>query len=418
MTLQEAWPGLAVAVGSGLLIGIDRERRKGSGPQRQAAGIRTFTLAALAGAMAQTQQEPLLVAAGAFAVLLLAAIAYWRSPPDDPGLTSELGLFVTYVIGVLAVRSPALGAACGAAVAALLASREVLHRISTEWLSDREVRDIVTLAALALVVLPLVPNRPMPWLGDMNPRSLAVLVVLILALQGAGHLATRWLGRRWGLAAAGFFSGFVSSTATIATMGAKARAEPDARWPYASAGVMSTAATWVQALVMTAAIAPAAVPLLAPACAVGALTALASGALLLRHAGHEQLEAVKVDSRALRLREALIVAVLLSVVALAVSWAEERFGTSGLYAGVTLAALADAHAPVASTAALFSAGRVEGATLVLCVLLALSSNAASRIVTAGAAGGLKYAGAVGASLTIGTVLAWGTAALTGQIPLP
>lgn len=97
MTLQEAWPGLAVAAGSGLLIGIDRERRKGSGPQRQPAGIRSFTLAALAGAMTQAQGEPLLAAAGALAVLLLAAIAYGRSRSDDPGLTTELGLFATYV---------------------------------------------------------------------------------------------------------------------------------------------------------------------------------------------------------------------------------------------------------------------------------------------------------------------------------
>ncbi len=32
---------LAVALGIGLLIGIDRERRKGIGPDRAAAGIRT-----------------------------------------------------------------------------------------------------------------------------------------------------------------------------------------------------------------------------------------------------------------------------------------------------------------------------------------------------------------------------------------
>ena len=170
MTLQEAWPGLAVAAGSGLLIGLDRERRKGSGPQRQPAGLRSFTLAALAGAMAQSQGESLVVAAGATALLFLAAIANWRSRSDDPGLTTELGLFATYLIGVLAMQSPALGAACGAGVAALLASRDALHRLSTELLSDREALDIVTLAALALVVLPLVPDRAMPWLGGMNTR--------------------------------------------------------------------------------------------------------------------------------------------------------------------------------------------------------------------------------------------------------
>lgn len=414
MELQQAWPGLAVAAGSGLLIGIDRERRKGSGPQRQPAGIRSFTLAALAGAMAQLQQEPLLVAAGALAVLVLAAIAYWRSRSDDPGLTTELALFATYVVGVLAVQSPALGAACGAGVAALLASRDGLHRLSTELLSDREVRDIVTLAALVLVVLPLVPNRPMPWLGEMNPRSLAVLVALILALQGAGHVASRWLGRRVGLAATGFFSGFVSSTATVASMGGKARAEPAARLAYAAAAVMSTAATWVQALLMTAALAPSALVRLAPVCVAGAAGALTIGVLMLRNAEPAGAEAASLQGSALRLREAVIVAVLLSAVALLVSWAQEHYGSSGLYASIAIAALADAHAPVASTAALHAAGRLEGA-LVPCVLIALSSNSVTRMVTARVAGGRAYAFSVSTSLLACAALAWAVAALTGGL---
>jgi len=42
---------LAVALGIGLLIGTERERRKGTGPERSAAGLRTFTLASLTGAV-------------------------------------------------------------------------------------------------------------------------------------------------------------------------------------------------------------------------------------------------------------------------------------------------------------------------------------------------------------------------------
>ena len=57
--------GFGVALGSGLLIGIERERRKGSGPARALAGVRTFTLAALCGALAQSLEQPLLVASGA-----------------------------------------------------------------------------------------------------------------------------------------------------------------------------------------------------------------------------------------------------------------------------------------------------------------------------------------------------------------
>lgn len=51
--------GFAAALGAGLLIGIERERRNGTGPKRALAGVRTFALAALAGAGAQALEQPL-----------------------------------------------------------------------------------------------------------------------------------------------------------------------------------------------------------------------------------------------------------------------------------------------------------------------------------------------------------------------
>ena len=46
---QSSLLGLCVALGCGLLIGIEREQRKGSGPTRSYAGVRSFALAAMLG---------------------------------------------------------------------------------------------------------------------------------------------------------------------------------------------------------------------------------------------------------------------------------------------------------------------------------------------------------------------------------
>lgn len=389
--LPPQWLGLAVALGCGLLIGLERERRKGQGPTRQPAGIRSFALAALAGGLAQALQQPALVFAGALMVIALATVAYLKSRSDDPGLTTEIALFATYLVGVLAVISPALGAACGAGVAILLAARDWLHRLSTQLLSEQEMQDLMLLAALALVMVPLLPARPLPWLGDMQPRSLGLLVVLILALQAIGHVATRWLGPRLGLAASGFFSGFVSSTATVATMGARHRTQPGHPGWYAAAGVMSGAATWLQALVMAVALAPAAGATLAPSALAGAGVALGVGILLLRQARHDPAPQDATDVRPLRLREAAIVAALLAVVAWGVAQAQQHFGATGLYAGIAVAALADAHAPVVSGAALFQAGRIDAPALLASMLLAVGVNTASRCVVAWLSGGPAYA---------------------------
>lgn len=71
--------GLLLALGIGLLVGLERERRKGDGPDRGAAGIRSFALAALLGALAQSLGPSALVVAGAAMVGALAAISHAKS---------------------------------------------------------------------------------------------------------------------------------------------------------------------------------------------------------------------------------------------------------------------------------------------------------------------------------------------------
>jgi uncharacterized membrane protein (DUF4010 family) len=442
--LDPSWIGLAVALGCGLLIGLERERRKHRGPLRQAAGMRSFTLAALAGALAQTLAQPLLVAAGALAVLLLAGVAYARSrfgtlsqaPDADPGLTTELALFVTYLLGVLAVADPPMAAGAGVVVAALLAGREKLHRFATRALSEAELHDALLLAALALVLLPLLPATPLAWLGGLKPRSLIALLVLILLLQALGHVALRLAGPRFGLALAGLFSGFVSSTATVASMGALARRQPAQARSAAAAAMLSTAATWVQALVLLTALSPPAAGHLAGAAVAGMATAVGGALLLLRgqargrpvpaSAGGQAArpvpapaggqaarpvpapaggQAARPDDGPLRLREALLVAAALSVVTLAVSAAEQHLGHSGIYAAAALGALADAHSSVAALGSLHAAARIELATLGTGVLVAIGTNALLRSGVALVAGGTAYGARVALSLAASTTMA-------------
>lgn len=432
--------GLAAALGGGLLIGLERERRKRGterGPGRPPAGIRSFALAALGGGIAQTLQQPLLVALGAALVAVLVGVAYWASrqppppdtppdaPPPDPGLTTELALFVTYLVGVLAVQQPPLGAAAAAVVATLLAARERLHRFATRALSDAEWHDALLLAALVLVLLPLAPATPLPGLAGISPRTLLGLMVLILGLQAAGHVALRLLGPRAGLAGSGAMSGFVSSTATIASMGAKAQAEPALAAACTAGALFSTAATWVQVMLLLGATAPAAALLLAPAAAAGWLVSALSGGWMLRQAGRgggaarlpvaagpKPVTSPPASASApgpLRLREAVLVTLLLAAVAVAVGWAEARFGAAGLLASTALGALADAHAPVAALGALAAAGQVDAAAVRDGTLVAVAANACTRSITAFVAGGRGYGARVALSLLSSTGAAAGLA---------
>jgi uncharacterized membrane protein (DUF4010 family) len=407
--VTESWVGLAVALGVGLLVGVERERRKGRGPQRRAAGLRTFALVTVAGALARTLGPAALVVAGAIAVSAFAAIAYWRSVQGpaatvDPGLTTEIALVVAYLVGVQCAVQPAIGAACGAVLAGLLAARERMHRFATEWLTEHELRDALVLAGVALVVVPLAPAAPLPGLGGLAPRTAALLVLLILGIQAAAHVARRLLGERHALIAAGLLGGFVSSTATIATLGAQARAQP-AAWQrrLAGAATLSAAATWVQALALAAATSAALLSWLAPMALAGAGVAALAGGMGLRHAAGQTPALTASDAREhrpLRLREALLVAALLLGVSIIVGALRQRFGTEGLLAGTAVAALADAHAPMVAAFDLHAQGALSARDALTTLLVASAFNSASRSVVAFASGGRAYGARVAAALAV------------------
>lgn len=404
-SLSAAQTGLVVAFGAGLLIGVERERRKGQGPDRHSAGLRTFLVAALAGAAGQVL-SPVVAAVVLAAVSGLAGLSYWRSRSDDPGLTTELALIATTLIGMLAVSQPEVAAALAVVLAGVLALKTRLHHFATDWLSEAELHDGLLLAALALVLLPLLPAEPIAWLGHLSPRRVLMLVLVILLMQAASHLGQRLLGARAGVPMTGLLGGFVSSTATISALGSQARSgEVPLRLAWCG-GVLSTAATWLQAWLIGGVLAPGHVAEMAGLAMVGAaVPALIGLALWRRQAIGERVQA-RVDGPVLRLKEALQVSALLVVGAMLVQWAHAR-SDAGLLIGVGLAAIADAHAPVAALWGMRDAGGLSANELLHGTLVAISVNAGTRTIAAWAAGGARYAAGIGAALGLSLAVVWG-----------
>ncbi|MFO0124060.1 MAG: DUF4010 domain-containing protein [Inhella sp.] len=379
--------GLAVALGCGLLVGLERERRKGEGPDRDVAGLRTFTVAAMAGVLAAWLAEPWLVAAGLLAVAAVLTATLWRQRQQDPGLTTELALLATYLIGALALDRP-MGAAVAALVlTGLLALRTRLHHFARSVLREEELHDLLLLGAIALLVMPLLPAQPLAWLGGVSARQLGGLVLVLLTLQGLAHVALRLLGSRAGWLASGLLGGLVSSTATVAALGAQARRHGGDVRAHAAAAVMSTAATWLQPVLRLWPLAPVGARAWPPVALAGLLLALTWGWWL---APAQLPEAAPAGRRPLRPREALLLAALLTGVTVAVSAAQHAMGNLGALGGAALAGLADAHAALPSLAGLAHEGRIQASILILGLLLALGANGLTRSVVAFTAGGAAY----------------------------
>jgi hypothetical protein len=163
---------LAVALGIGLLIGAERERRKGEGQSRAPAGIRTFAIGSLAGAISFIVGGQLLLSIVTTGVFALTALGYWRGSAEDPGLTSEIALIVTVLLGGLSVQTPVLAAGLGVTLAILLAARSPLHYFVRSVLTQSEMTDALIFAGATLVILPLLPNRDLGPYGAFNPYKI------------------------------------------------------------------------------------------------------------------------------------------------------------------------------------------------------------------------------------------------------
>ncbi len=377
--------GFAVALGLGLLIGIERERKKGEGPTRGAAGVRTFTLIALVGAMSAHMGVPILVLAGAF-IGLAALFSYARAHADDPGLTSEIAMLATFLLGALAQTEAGLAAALSVVIAILLNAKAKLHTLSQDLLTPQEIHDGLLLLASALIVLPLLPDGTIdPW-GVLPVRKLWTIVVAIMAIGAAGHIALRVVGPRVGLPLAGFIGGFVSSSATIAAMGQRAKGDPNRVRACAAAGMASSIAT---TLLMGILLAGVSLPLLRavwPMLVAGTLVALIATVVLARGASSGSDHNNDRPGRAFEPKEALIFAAILASVLLISAGLKAWLGPKGIWIAAATAGLADAHAVTLSMAQLVAGASLEIADARWALVLAFSTNMLTKMVLAARSG--------------------------------
>ena len=412
LSLSEQIIGLGVALGVGLLIGVERERAKGTGPRRAAAGVRTFTLLGLVGGLAHLVGNIGVAVAGIFVTLAMLA-SYRRSRSTDPGLTTEVAMLATFFLGVLAMRAMPVAAGLGVVVALVLASKSALHRFTRQVLSAQELHDLLLLTAAAFVVLPLLPDRTIdPW-DSINPRRLWLLVVAVMAVSSAGYVALRAFGSRLGLALAGLAGGFVSSIATIAAMGDRARASPEASAAFASAGLVSNVGTVIQLTVVMAALSPdllahAAWPLAAAGVVAVGAAVLASWRAFSTSGDGRDLAGKRPFEPMHVLAFVAILAMIVLVAAIARHW----LGAGSLPWVMGASGLADVHAATASAAQLVATGQVDADQALPAVLAALTTNSLMKCVVAALKGGRGYAMRVVPGIVLMVVAFAATMALT------
>ena len=412
--MDSAIINLAVALGIGLLIGAERERRKGEGPSRSPAGIRTFAISSLAGAVAFALGGQLLVSIVTTGTFVLTAVAYWRARDDDPGLTSEIALVLTVLLGGLSMQNRELAAGLGVTVAVLLAARSPLHYFVRSVLIQSEMTDALIFAGATLVILPLLPNRQVGPYDALNLYKIWVIVILVIGISAAGYVTTRWVGSRYGLPITGLASGFISSTATIGAMGARVTKVPGVLKPAVAGAVLSTVATIIQLTLVLAATSTMTVQTLSSALICAALAAIGYGAAFTIRALRETDVDQQPQGRAFNLSIALLFALTLSIVLVGSAALQEWFGETGIIIAAGLAGFIDTHAAAISVASLVASGKLNAQDSVLPILGAFSTNTVSKMILAGTSGGRAFAVRVIPGLILVLLAAWAGALITAS----
>jgi uncharacterized membrane protein (DUF4010 family) len=398
----ETAKALATALGVGLLVGAVRERRKADAVI--VAGLRTHGLAAMAGAVS-LWIDPLAFAVTVALVGVFVALSYRQTRDSDPGLTSEIALVAICLLGGLAMRAPPLAAGLGVVMAVLLYAKKPLHRLTRELMSEREVHDGLVLLASALVVLPLIPDRTLGPFGVFNPAVLWTLVVLVMAISALGHVALRVVGNRRGLAIAGFFAGYVSSTAAVAGFGQRVREAPALLRPAVGAAMLANLASLSLFVPILLTVSPALLEALWLELAAVAAVLLAGGLLGLRGNGADSVAPPTAETKMFQFRHSLVFAAVIAAVLFLSAALNAWVGPRGAMAVALVAALGELHAAVATVGNLYKTGvlSADEARLGLVGLLAASGTAKAAV--AWVSGGRGYALRVAAGLGLSVLAA-------------
>jgi len=402
------WLAIGGGLGIGLLIGLERERNPAG-----KAGVRTFALVSLLGTLASLLgvygDTAWLLPAGLLAVTGMLVVAYARvAPTEDPGTTTVAAAGVAYLLGALAgLGEGTLAAALAILVTALLYFKPELESWSAALQREEQV-SLLQFLVITFIVLPILPERTYGPYGVLNPREIWLMVVLIAGVGVASYIAMRVAGERHGALLTGLLGGLVSSTATTALYARRSVESPAMSQVALVVVSLANLVVLVRVAVLAAVVAPGILPRLAPVLGAALAAGVLAVAFLLRRTqGGTQLALPPARNPA-EIGMALRFGALYAFVLLAAAWLQDMIGSRGLYVATALSGLADVDPGVLSALNLYGAGRIEPATAVAAIAIALLANTLFKL------GVLAWFGrhlALRALLPFGAALTGGAAGL-------
>ncbi|RQG94702.1 DUF4010 domain-containing protein [Natrarchaeobius chitinivorans] len=363
---------LVIATLLGLFLGLEREW------SQKTAGIRTFALISLLGAVfVVVDYDGLLIIGGILIIahaVLLAIRSFIQEEHEGLSLTTSVSMLVAYSIGVLVAEGLYLeGVTVAVMSSLLLVLKRELHEFA--WgLSKEEVRSATEFVVLAFVIYPLLPNETMgPW-NAIQPRVIWILVIAISAIGFVNYILVKQYEGR-GIAFTGFFGGLVNSTAVIAEMAKRATRDPSLTGLAVGAILLANAAMAIRNAVVVAAFIPSEV--LTVGLPLGAIAV--TGVLLSMYTSDWTADLETDLQSPFSLRNALTFGGLFLIVLLVSAGAQEIIGASGFVMATFLAGLVSSGTAATTAVTLVSTGQITPETGVLGVIAGTAASISVKV---------------------------------------
>ncbi|HZY81002.1 MAG TPA: MgtC/SapB family protein [Cyclobacteriaceae bacterium] len=374
---------LLVSIAIGLIIGLEREFRLVSQKDRF-AGIRTFPLVAILGSvtgiLAKNTVLWVLPVIAASIVIFSAVTYYVRSSAGHPGITTEIALIITFILGSMCALSLIREALAAAVLTtAFLSLKNIFHSFVSR-ITQEELFAFIKFTVLSMVLLPFLPNEGYGPGNVLNPRDICMVVVVISMLSFASYLVMKFAGASKGIMLSSIFGGLVSSTAVTLIFSSRTQSPDSPKSMYAAGIIAASSIMPLRIALVTFIFTTSLFSKIILPVAIMAITGAIASWYVLKDQNKENAKPELKLGNPLDLSNAFISTVIYVGVLVLVYYSKIWFGERGLVISGILSGLADVDAIAIALSDVV--GKVPEMLPAYILLAAMISNTILKIILA------------------------------------
>ena len=374
--------GLLVSAGVGLIIGLEREFNAHDQPAH-IGGIRTFILVSVLGFGAGWIGKsgfPAVQIAVLTGFFLLVAVAYYaQAMKGNIGLTTEVALMMTLMLGiVISAGYIRESLAIVVLMTLVLSLKEQLHGFIRQ-LTDEELYAFIKFIVLALLILPMLPDEPFGPENLLNLRDMGWIAVLVLSISFTGYLLLKFGSPKKGILLTALIGGLFSSTLVAWVFSARSRERKDLAPAFGSGIVLASSIMYIRVFVLSVVFAFPIALMLLPPLIIMLLVSLIPGWRVLRARQTETDSPQLTPGNPLDIKNAIFFILLYIGVTFLMFSSRHWLGTTLTYLSGAVAGIADIDAITISTAKWAAVSTDAHRQAALIILLAVMSNSLFKL---------------------------------------